>query len=222
MDFVQARNRMVDGQVRTADVNDLRILAALLELPRERFVPAAQAELAYGDFEILLTPASANGSARRLMRPRNLAKLIQSADLQPDDIVLVVGCATGYGAAIVARLANQVVALEEESGLAALTSEACRACGLRNVAVASGPLKDGWPARAPYDVIMVEGAIEVLPRPLCDQLADGGRLVCVEGRGLSGRAMVYRRDGGTTSGRSVFDSAAPALPGFAPPPAFVF
>ena len=117
---------------------------------------------------------------------------------------------------------SQVVALEQDSGLAAFAAEALRECGIHNVAVASGPLNAGWPARAPYDVILVEGAIEVLPSALPNQLTDGGRLVCVEGRGSAARAMLYRSDTGVASGRSVFDAAAPLLPGFSAPAAFVF
>jgi protein-L-isoaspartate(D-aspartate) O-methyltransferase len=222
MDFVQARNRMVDGQVRPSDVTDLRILAAMLEVPRERFAPPGQSALAYGDFEMPVAEAGADSPARRLITPRTLAKLVQAAEVKPDDLVLVVGCTTGYGAAVLARLAAHVVALEQVPALAALASEALAACEVRNVSVALGPLHAGWPARAPYDVIVLEGATEIVPQILCAQLADSGRLVCVEGRGPAGRAMLYRSEAGGVSGRSVFDAAAPLLPGFAAPPAFVF
>jgi protein-L-isoaspartate(D-aspartate) O-methyltransferase len=221
MDVVQARNRMVDGQVRTADVTDHRILAAMLELPRERFVPPAKTELAYADLEIPVGPESPMPS-RRLMRPRNLAKLIQAADVAGDDRVLDVGGTTGYGAAVLARLAAEVVALENDPALAALAGKALGDCGLHNASVVTGPLERGWPARAPYDVIMLEGASEIVPRSLFPQLADGGRLLCIEGRGQACRAMLYVAAGGVVSGRSVFDGAAPLLPGFAAPPEFVF
>jgi protein-L-isoaspartate(D-aspartate) O-methyltransferase len=154
------------------------------------------------------------------MRPRDLATLIQAAGVEPDDIALVVGRASGYGAGLLARIASHV-ALEQDLGLAAFAAEALRKCGIHNISIASGPLNAGWPARAPYDVIVVEGAIEALPSALPNQLTDGGRLVCVEGRG-SARAMLYRSDAGVTSGRSVFDAAAPLLPGFSAPAAFVF
>jgi protein-L-isoaspartate(D-aspartate) O-methyltransferase len=219
MDVVQARNRMVDGQVRTADVTDHRIIAAMLELPRERFVPPAKADLAYADFEI---PVGAESPSRRLMRPRNLAKLIQAADVAGDDRVLDVGGATGYGAAVLARLAAEVVALESDPALAALAGRALGDCGVHNLSVVTGPLDRGWPARAPYDVIVLEGASEIVPRSLFPQLVDGGRLVCIEGRGQACRAMLYVAAGGAVSGRSVFDGAAPLLPGFAAPPVFVF
>jgi protein-L-isoaspartate(D-aspartate) O-methyltransferase len=221
MDVVQARNRMVDGQVRTADVTDLRIIAAMLELPRERFVPAGKADLAYSDLEIPVA-GDAPAPSRRLMRPRNLGKLIQAADIAGSDRVLDVGCATGYGAAVLARLAAEVVALESDPALAALAGRALGDCGLHNVSVVTGPLDRGWPAGAPYDVIVLEGASEIVPRSLFPQLTDGGRLVCIEGRGQACRAMLYVADGGAVSGRSVFDGAAPLLPGFAAPPEFVF
>jgi protein-L-isoaspartate(D-aspartate) O-methyltransferase len=222
MDLVDARNRMVDGQVRTSDVTDLRILGALLGLPREVFVPQDRAALAYSDVEIPVREASADSPARRLLTPRVLAKLIQAADIRADDRALVVGCATGYGAAIVAALAAEVVALEQDKGLAAFAAKALPAAGVRNVTVVSGPLAQGWSALAPYNVIMVEGATEIAPRALCGQLADGGRLAIIEGRGPSGRAMVYRSAGSVVSGRSVFDAAAAVLPGFAEAPSFVF
>jgi protein-L-isoaspartate(D-aspartate) O-methyltransferase len=222
MDVVQARNRMVDGQVRTADVTDLRILAAMLELPRERFVPPGKADLAYTDLEIPIGPASPGSPARRMMTPRNLAKLIQAADISDADRVLVVGCGTGYGAAVLARLAAEVGALDDDHGLTASAAKALAECRIDNVMVATGPLAQGWPPLAPYDVIVLEGACEIGPRALFPQLAEGGRLICIEGRGPSGRAMVYVATGGVASGRSVFDAAAPLLPGFAAPPAFVF
>jgi protein-L-isoaspartate(D-aspartate) O-methyltransferase len=220
MDVVQARNRMVDGQVRTADVTDLRIIAAMLELPRERFVPPAQADLAYADLEIAV--GASQSPSRRLMRPRTLGKLVQAADIDADDRVLDVGCATGYGTAVLARLAAEVVALDDDPALAALAGKALADCGLGNVTVVTGPLAQGWPARGPYDVIVLEGASEVVPRTLFPQLTDGGRLVCIEGRGRACRAMLYVSAGGGVSGRSIFDCAAPLLPGFAEPPAFVF
>jgi protein-L-isoaspartate(D-aspartate) O-methyltransferase len=222
MDFVEARNRMVDGQVRTGDVTDLRILAAMLELPRERFVYPDQAALAYADLDLPVWGEKDGRSRRCLIRARNLAKLIQTAEIADEDRVLDIGATTGYGAAVLARLASEVVALEEDSALAAFAHKALDTCGIDNVSVVTGPLTAGWPAKAPYDVIVLEGATEVSPRQLCDQLRDGGRLVCVEGRGLAGKATLYRLVGGVVSGRPVFDAAAPLLPGFAQPPAFVF
>ena len=149
-DFATARRHMVDGQVRTADVTDLRILSDMLEVPRERFVPEASSDLAYLDIDLPV------GEGRCLLKPMVLAKMIHATELASDSRVLDVGCATGYGAAIMARLAGQVVALEQDAGLA----KAARAAlsGQPNVTVVSGPLTAGWPQGSPYDVIILEGA----------------------------------------------------------------
>lgn len=217
-DFATARRHMVDGQVRTADVTDLRIIAAMQEVPRERFVPPQAAALAYLDLDLAVGAGAAGG--RRLLKPMVLAKLIQTADIASTDRVLDVGCATGYGAAVLARIAAEVVALEEDSGLA----EAARAALAEqpNVTVASGPLNQGWPKAGPYDVIVVEGAIEVAPHALCRQLKDGGRLVCVFGSGPDAKAVLYRRGGDDIGSRPVFDAVAALLPGFAKTPEFAF
>jgi protein-L-isoaspartate(D-aspartate) O-methyltransferase len=220
MDFVAARNKMVDGQVRPSDVTDLRILAAMLELPRERFVAPDQVDLAYADIDLPVRGEPGGSANRSLIGPRTLAKLIQATDIQAQDRVLDVGGTTGYGAAVMSRLGREVVALEEDAALAA--RKALGECGIGNVIVVTGELTAGWPAKAPYDVIVLEGAVEIAPRTLFGQLRDGGRLVCIEGRGQSGKATVYHCVGGIASGRPVFDAAAPLLPGFAKPPAFVF
>jgi len=222
MDFAEARARMVEGQVRPSDVSDLRIIAAMLELWRQNFVYPDQAELAYADLDLALRGEPGAASTRRLMRPRTLAKLIQTADISPQDAVLDVGCTTGYGAAVMAHLAGEVVALEQDADLAAFARKAISQSGIGNATVATGPLTAGWPAKAPYDVIVLEGATEVVPRTLFGQLRDGGRLLCIEGRGPATRAMLYRSAAGGVSGRPVFDAVAPLLPGFAEPPAFVF
>ena len=140
-----------------------------------------------------------------------LAKLIHAADLTATDRVLDVGCATGYAAAVLARIAGQVVALEQDASLA----KAARAAlsSLPNVSVVSGPLTDGWPQGAPYDVILLEGATEVEPQAFCPQLKDGGRLVCVLGSAPGAKAMLYRRSGGEMGGRAIFDASAALLPG---------
>jgi protein-L-isoaspartate(D-aspartate) O-methyltransferase len=222
MDFVAARTKMVEGQVRPSDVTDLRIVAAMLELPRERFVAPDQADLAYADMDIPVRGEPGGSSNRSLIRPRTLAKLIQALDIQAQDRLLDVGGTTGYGAAVMARLSAEVVALEEDSALAATARKALGECVIGNVTVVTGALTAGWAAKAPYDVILLEGAVEVPPRTLFGQLRDGGRLACIEGRGQSGKATLYRRTAGVVSGRPVFDAAAPLLPGFARPPAFVF
>ena len=218
-DFAAARRMMVDGQVRTSDVTDQRIIAAMLDLPREWFVPERNASLAYVDLDVAVT---AGTPARRLLKPMVLAKLIQAAEIGPQDRVLDVGCATGYSTALLARLARSVVAVEEDATLARHARENLTAVGAGNAEVVAGALPDGWPAGAPYDVILINGAAEVVPERLLRQLADGGRLVGVIGRAPASKAVLYLAAGGQASALPVFDAAGPALPGFAEPPAFVF
>jgi protein-L-isoaspartate(D-aspartate) O-methyltransferase len=214
-DSTTQRRMMVDGQIRTADVTDRALLQAMLEAPRERFVPPAQAGLAYLDLDL-----PAGESARRLLKPMVLAKMLQALDLSPGMRVLDAGCATGYAAALLARLCGSVVALEEEPGLAAQARTSL--AGFANVEVVQGRIADGYPARAPYDAILVEGAIEVEPEPLCRQLADAGRLVCIRGSGPAAKATLYRRNADDITQRSVFDAAGSALPGFVKPATFAF
>jgi protein-L-isoaspartate(D-aspartate) O-methyltransferase len=215
-DFATARRHMVDGQVRTADVTDLRIIAAMLEIPREHFVPPTSADLAYLDLDL---PVGEGGS-RRLLKPMVLAKLIHAADLLAGDRVLDVGCATGYGAAVLAHVAGQVVALEQDSDLAQAARTALS--GQPNVSVVSGPLTGGWPQGSPYDAIVLEGATESPPETFLSQLKEGGRLVCVLGGGPAAKAMLYCRSGDELGGRPIFDATAAVLPGFAETPVFAF
>jgi protein-L-isoaspartate(D-aspartate) O-methyltransferase len=218
-DFAAARRMMVDCQVRTSDVTDQRIIAAMQDLPRERFVPERNAALAYLDLDVAVT---AGTPARRLLKPMVLAKLVQAAEIGPQDRVLDVACATGYSTALLARLARNVVALEEDTSLARHARENLAAAGVVNAEVVSGALPDGWQAGAPYDVIFVNGAAEVVPDRLLRQLAEGGRLVGVVGRAPASKAVLYLASGGQASALPIFDAAAPPLPGFAEPPAFVF
>jgi protein-L-isoaspartate(D-aspartate) O-methyltransferase len=222
IDFAAARRMMVDGQVRTSDVTDLRILSAMLELPRERFVPAASAELAYLDLDIPVSGAGADAPARRLLKPMVLAKMVQAAAVKAEDRVLDVACATGYSSALLGQLARSVVALEEDPALARLADENLKAIGASNVTVVAGPLAQGCQLKAPFDVILLNGASEIVPQALCRQLGEGGRLLAVVGRVPNCRAMIYRSVAGSISGWPIFDASAPLLPGFAKPPAFVF
>lgn len=210
VDYAQARRMMVDGQVRTADVTDLRIIAALLDVPRERFAPGREA-IAYLDADL---PVSGS-SGRALLKPMVFAKLLQAAAIGPDDKVLDVGCATGYSSAVMAHLAGHVVALDENTGQTMLA-------GVPNVTVVTGPLNAGWEEGAPYDVIMVEGAVEVVPQALFSQLKAGGRLLAVVGAAPMGKATICQLSNGHVTAQPLFDAAAPPLPGFARPPAFVF
>jgi protein-L-isoaspartate(D-aspartate) O-methyltransferase len=216
IDFVAARRNMVEGQVRTADVTDLRILSAMLEIPRENFVPPGAAGLAYLDLDLAVGEAG----SRRLLKPMVLAKLIHAADIASSDRVLDVGCGTGYAAAVLAHFAGQVVALDQDAGLVQAARSAL--AGQPNVTVVNGPLTGGWPQGAPYDVIVLEGATEIAPQAFLSQLKDGGRLVCILGGGPSAKAMLYGRCGEELGGRPIFDASATVLPGFAKVPAFAF
>ncbi len=214
-DSARARRNMVDGQVRTADVTNPDLIAALLEVPRERFVPAGLEAQAYLDGEITIAPG------RALPRPMVLARLIQAARVTNRDHVLDVGCGLGYSAAVLARLAGSVVALEAEASLAAQAKTALSA-NAAGAVVVSGPLPEGWPAAAPYDLILLNGATEIVPDALGRQLKPDGRLVCMFGRSPGAKGTIFRLAEGRLAGRAIFDAAAPLLPGFTAAPAFVF
>ncbi len=214
-DFAAARRHMVDGQVRTADVTDPRILGAMQTIPRERFLPATAAGIAYLDLD-----APAGEGNRRLLKPMVLAKLIHAAEIADTDRVLDVGCTTGYGAAVLSNLAAEVVALEEDAKLAAAAK--AHLADRAHVSVVTGPLTAGWPGAAPYDVIVMEGASEIVPESLFGQLKDGGRLVCVVGAGPGAKATIFRRTGDETGARHIFDASAAVLPGFVKPLEFAF
>jgi len=215
-DTATARRMMVDRQVRTADVTNLDLIAAMLAVPRELFVPPALASQAYLDNDIAL------GEGRALIKPMVLAKLIQGARVTAGDHLLDVGCGTGYSAAVLSRVAGSVVALEQDAGLARQAHQTLAAAGAAQVTVATGPLIAGWPAAGPYDIILLDGASEIAPDQLGPQLKPDGRLACILGRPPAGKAMIYRLIEGRLVGRSIFDAAAPVLPGFVAPPAFVF
>jgi protein-L-isoaspartate(D-aspartate) O-methyltransferase len=221
-DFTTARTKMVDNQLRTQSVTDYEVLAAMGTVPREQFLPPASRPLAYIDSDLALTAAGPDGPVRYMMEPAPLARLVQLAEVGKSDVVLVVGCGTGYSAAVLARLADSVVALEQDTDLAARASETLTDLGVDNVAVVTGSLEAGYPSEAPYDVIFVDGAVEVVPAALTDQLKDGGRLVAVVGYGRSAAATIFRRSGGDVGSRVAFDADVQPLPGFRRPKAFVF
>lgn len=219
-DFAQQRVNMVDSQVRPSDVTDRRIPRAMLEVPREQFVPAPKRAIAYMDDPVPV--GDTGGVARHLMAPRQLAKLLQHMDVGPDAVVLDVACATGYAAAVLARMARTVVALEVDSALAERAGSTLRQAGAGNVVIETGPLAAGVPSRAPYDAILVEGGLVEMPAALLDQLKDGGRLVAVLVRNGVGKATLWRRYGMQFDHRELFDASAALLPGFAKPAGFVF
>lgn len=216
-DMSKARHFMVEGQVRTNDVTDLRITDLMGQLARERFVPASQRALAYSDVCVEVKPG------RFLLDPRSLAKLVQALDVQAGDRVLDIACATGYSSALLAGLSADVIALEEDEELAREAGAALRAVArLGKLDGAVGPLKGGVAAHGPYDVILVNGAVEEIPQAWVDQLKEGGRMGVILSSGPVGKANLCVRKGGVLGKRVVFDATVPLLPGFARARSFTF
>ena len=221
-DFSERRVKMVDGQVRTTDVTSAPLIDAMLSVPREAFVGAGQRDLAYIDEDIRISDGANGGGARYLMEPSPLAKLLQLAEIDAGDMVLDVGCGTGYSAALLSRIARSVVALESDVALADAAKATLSSLGCNNVAVVNGPLPQGHAGGAPYNVIFVGGSVEEVPEALLNQLAEDGRLVAVEGRGNSGVARLFFKAGGVVTGRRAFNAAIKPLPGFERMHAFQF
>lgn len=223
---------MVDNQIRPNRVTSPALLDALLEVPRELFVPAAAGGVAYVDDDIALETSSGR-PPRWLMEPMVFARLAQAAAIDKSDVVLDVGIGTGYGAAVLSRLAATVVAVEDDPALAEAAARTLERLQVDNVACITGDPKKGCPAQAPYDVILFEGAIDRIPEEIGEQLAEGGRLVAVlrgdagpsqtgPGQSRMGKAILAERRGGRLSHRILFDAGTPYLPGFVPEPNFVF
>jgi protein-L-isoaspartate(D-aspartate) O-methyltransferase len=211
-----ARQNMVASQLRTNRVSDEALLDAFASVPRERFVPADRRAIAYVDEDIEIAPD------RYLMEPRVLGRLLQSLAPTPTAVALVVGCGTGYSTAILARLVQTVVAIESDPELARRANAILADLAVDNVAIFNMPHAGGYPDQAPYDLILIDGAVHEVPRALIDQLADGGRLAAVRRSGPAGEALLIVKNGGVASERVEFDAAVPILPGFERPPAFVF
>jgi protein-L-isoaspartate(D-aspartate) O-methyltransferase len=214
-DFPARRVMMVDTQVRPSDVTKFPIIDAMLTVPREAFVPRDKREAAYMGENIELR------QGRVVLEPRTLAKMLDALDLQPDELVLDVGCGLGYSAAVLARLADAVVAVEEDEAMATEAQHLLSVASVDNAAVILGPLAQGAAKHGPYDVIMVQGGVETVPAALIDQLKDGGRIGAVFMEGALGVARVGYKSDGKVSWRFVFNAAAPVLPGFAAERGFV-
>lgn len=217
VDFSALRTKMVDGQVRPNDVTDLRIIDAMGEVAREEFAPESQKPLAYLDRDL---PLGSGRAARVLIQPMVLARLLQLAGIKSTDKVMEVGTASGYGAAVLARLAGSVVALEQDSELAAIARR--QLSGLANVAVVEASLVKGAPDAAPFDVIIFNGAVAAFPEAIANQLAKGGRMLLVEEGGSAPKAKLYTRGDAGVSGRTLFDASVPLLPGFQAEEVFAF
>ena len=224
-DFAAPRLAMVESQLRPNEVTDRRLLAAMLTLPRERFVPPKLRGLAYMDEAIQVFPSIDGAPARFLLAPMVLARLIQLAAVEPGDEVLDIGCTTGYSTTVLSRLARRVIGLEPEPELAETAGEALRDLGIANAEIVEGPLDRGHPAGAPYDVILVNGAVGEPPEALFPQLKPGGRLAVVvlsgANSGTQGKAFLFVKIGEEASGQPYFDAGAKLLPGFLPTTTFV-
>ena len=218
--FSTARQKMVDGQVRPSDVTDLRIIDAMLAVRREAFVPEGRRALAYMDLDLDVSEGASE--ERFLIKPVVTAKMLQGAEIKDTDNVLVAGCATGYTAALAAKLAGRVTATESDPALAAKARDILTQLGLGNVTVAVAPAAEGYPAHAPYDVIVLHGATEITPDRLYGQLKEGGRLVGVFATTQPPRATIVTRCHGDFGYRTLFDAVVPVLPGLERFPTFVF
>jgi protein-L-isoaspartate(D-aspartate) O-methyltransferase len=205
-DFTALRKAMVDGQLRTSDVTDPRLLRAMLEVPREMFVPPALGALAYAERCVGI------GGGRVLMQPRIFAKLVQALGVEADESVLDVGCGTGYSAAVLARLAAKVTALESDANFADRARTNLAAAS--NVSVVTAALPGGYLQNAPYDVIIVNGAVDFVPNTLLGQLNENGRLGCIMRLGGTGQVVIHTRHEGAIGERVVFEADLPVLAGF--------
>ncbi|NQU57622.1 MAG: protein-L-isoaspartate O-methyltransferase [Rhodospirillales bacterium] len=216
MDYATARHNMVESQIRPNRITDPLIMDALANLPREAFVPKALQGIAYIDEAIDI------GEGRYLMETWVLARLLQAAEVQPDDVALLVGCGSGYEAAVLASLASTVVALETIESLAKQANEVLSSLSIDTVAVVEGGLARGYGRQAPYDVIFINGAVPAIPERFGEQLAEGGRMVSIVGHGALGKGTLMTRYGGVVTSRTFFDASTPDLPGFEQDSAFSF
>jgi len=207
-DFAQQRENMVENQVRPNGVTDIRIASRMRTVARELFVPKQRRSLAYVDEPVAI------GAGRYLMPSMQFAKLVQLAEIEGGNSALVIGAGLGYGVAIVAGLADSVVAIDQDEEMVAAANELLADQGIDNAAVIEAALNEGAANQGPYDVILIEGAVEEVPAGLFDQLAEGGRLVAfLSGEG-SGKAVLYTKVDGIIGQRLGFDAVVPPLPGF--------
>lgn len=214
-DFAQRRTMMVDTQVRPNDVTSYPVIDAMLHVPREQFVPDGRRDVAYAGENLDLGPG------RVLLEPRTLGKMMEILDLQSDDLVLNIGAGYGYSAAVMARIAEAVVAVEDDAAMSAEAQARLAAQDIFNVVVIEGALAEGCASQAPYDAMLIEGAIEVLPEALAEQLRDGGRVVALFQEGHLGVVRIGRKVDGRINWRFAFHAGAPLLPGFAAKRGFV-
>ncbi|MEQ9144920.1 MAG: protein-L-isoaspartate O-methyltransferase [Parvibaculaceae bacterium] len=221
-EFDAARQNMVESQVMTSGVTDPRVLDAMAEIPRERFVPENKRSLAYLGDDLRVKDAADGRAARYLMDPRALGKLVELAEVKPSDLVLDIGPATGYSTALLAKLSDTVVAVEEDPALVEQASAELQSLGVDNAAVIEGALTEGSSKQGPFDVIFVNGAVSAVPEALLKQLKDGGRLVTVVQVSSTGKARIYTVNHGKVGYRDAFDAGIHVLPGFEAAETFTF
>jgi len=207
-DYAVAREYMVDCQVRPSDVTRYGIVDAMLAVPRERFVPPSKRSVAYAGEAVELA------KDRWLLDPRVFAKIVDTAEIEPGDDVLDIGCALGYSSAVLSRLCRSVISIESDESMVKSAEETLSSLGCDNVAVLTGPLEAGAESEKPFDVILVQGGVGDVPDALFDQLSEGGRLVAIWMDGSFGQVRVSTKTGASVSHRWTFDAAAPVLPGF--------
>jgi len=216
--YAKARRNMVDSQILPNRVIDERVIAAFEELPREQFLPASRSGLAYADESILIE------DDRYLMQPMVLARLLEILDVRETDVALCIGSASGYAVAVLAHLVDTVVAVESNDSMREKAESTLSRLGIDNIAIVEGELSKGHPSQAPFDVILIDGAVHEVPSALAEQLADGGRLVAVEmpaGQTV-GRGVIITRYGQSINKREIFDASEPLLPGFEKETEFAF
>lgn len=213
-DFAARRRLMVDTQIRPSDVTKYPIIDAMLSVEREKFLPESLREAAYAGENLDL------GNGRVVLEPRTLAKMLDALDIEADELVMDLGSAFGYSAAVAARMAQAVVAVEEDASLADEAQAILSSVGADNVIVHAGPLADGASEHGPYDVILLQGAAETLPETIEAQLKDGGRIACLFMEGALGVVRIGYKSGGRISWRFDFNASAPVLPGFKKAKAF--
>lgn len=215
-DFAQARTAMVDCQVRPSDVTRYSIIDAMLETPREQFVPKALSEIAYSESEIPLAPG------RVVLAPRTMAKMLEAASIGPDDLILDLAPGLGYSTALLSRLGAAVIAIEPDESMADHAAETLSRLEHDNALVSQGVAEEGDAAHGPFDVIFINGAVEEIPIALTQQLKDGGRIIAIVAEGAIGKCRIAVRAENSMAVRDVFDATAPVLDGFRKAKEFVF
>lgn len=217
MDYAIARRRMIDSQVRTNDVPNLRVQEALERIPRETFLPGELRDQAYIEREL------AYSQGRRMLTARDFSKLVAAADPHAGDLVLDIACGSGYSTAVLAGLSEMVVAVESNPDLAGAAQDNLSALDINNAAVIVGELKAGAPGQGPFDVIFIGAAVSQIPEGLFTQIKDGGRLATILREGGVSRGVIFTRTGGALARRVCFDAGSSAvLEGFETPKTFVF